>query len=267
MPEPVGRYLVTGAAGGMGAAICRKLTEAGDRVWGLDISLPKETCPWTLIRADLTAQPEVEAALDRIRQEAGELEGIVHTAGIYDLASLAEVEESRFRRDFDVNLFAAYRVNRAFLPLLRPGGRILIVTSELAPLDPLPFTGIYGVTKAALEKYACSLRMELQLLGYKVIVLRPGAVKTPLLPESVARLEEFCRDTALYRMPGDRFRRIVERTETRSISPEMLARTAMKAMKCKRPRLTYNVNRNLPLRLLSAMPQRMQLYIILRILT
>ena len=43
--------------------------------------------------------------------------------------------------------------------------RIIITTSELAPLDPLPFTCIYGITKAALEKYAFSLRMETNLFN------------------------------------------------------------------------------------------------------
>ncbi len=263
----MGQYLITGAGGGMGSALCHALTEAGDRVWGLDIGKTVETCPWTVIRADLTSMGELEAALDRVRQEAGTLDGIIHMAGIYDLDSLAEMEEERFLRDFDVNLFGAYRVNKLFLPLLKPGGRILMVTSELAPLDPLPFTGIYAVTKAALEKYAASLRMELQLLDHPVIILRPGAVETPLLPESLRCLERFCGGTKLYPLPGERFRRIVERTETRSVSPEMLAQTAVKALKAKRPQLVYSLNRNPWLRLLSALPQRLQLWIIRMILT
>ena len=263
----MGNYLITGAGGGMGSALCRKLTESGDRVWGLDLAFPAEACSWRCLRADITSAEDVEAALNAVRQEAGALDGIVHMAGIYDLDSLAEMEEDRFVRDFDVNLFGAYRVNKAFLPLLRPGGRILIITSELAPLDPLPFTGIYAVTKAALEKYACALRMELQLLGHPVIVLRPGAVETPLLPESLRCLDRFCGSTKLYPLPGERFRRIVERTETRSISPDLLAKRALKALRAKRPRLTYTVNRNLLLILLSALPQRLQLRLIRLILT
>ena len=263
----MGKYLITGACGGMGSALCRALSAAGDLVWGLDRNAPDRDWPGRFIQADLTSPGEVEAAAERVKQEAGELDALIHMAGVYDLVSLVEVPEERFLRDFRVNLFAPWRVNQAFLPLLRSGGRILIVTSELAPLDPLPFTGIYAVTKAALEKYAQALRMELQLLGLRVIVLRPGAVETPLLPDSLARLEEFCRDTRLYRLPGERFRRIVGRVETRSISPEMLAALAVKALKSRRPRLTYSVNRNPLLILLSALPQRFQLWIIRRILT
>ena len=132
-------YLLTGACGGMGSALCRLLTESGDRVWGLDAAESLDACPWTVLQADLTSPADLEAALARIRREAGSLDGIIHMAGIYDLDALAEMDEARFLRDFNVNVFGAFRVNRLFLPLLRPGGRILIVTSELAPLDPLPF--------------------------------------------------------------------------------------------------------------------------------
>ena len=261
------RYLITGACGGMGSALCGALTAAGDEVWGLDRAEAPADCPWRPVRADLADPGSVEAALAQVKAEAGGLDGVVHMAGVYDLASLAELSEERFLRDFQVNVFGAYRVNKLCLPLLKPGGRILIVTSELAPLDPLPFTGIYAVTKAALEKYAFSLAMELQLLGHRVVVLRPGAVATPLLPESRARLEEFCRETKLYRVPGERFRQIVERVETRSISPEVLAAAALKVLKAKRPRPVYNLNRSPGLLLLSALPLRLQRRLIRRILT
>lgn len=62
--------------------------------------------------------------------------------------------------------------------MLANGGRIVITSSELAPLDPLPFTGLYAITKSAVEKYAYSLRMELSLHGISVSVIRPGAVNT-----------------------------------------------------------------------------------------
>ena len=263
----MGRYLVTGAAGGMGLAMCRALSMAGDDVWGLDLTVPEAPVPWRSLRADVTVTAELDAALSPVRAEAGMLDGIIHMAGIYDLDSLAEMEEARFLRDLNVNLCGAFRVNRLFLPLLREHSRILIVTSELAPLDPLPFTGVYAVTKAALDRYAAALRMELQLLGHSVTVLRPGAVKTPLLPQSLRCLDRFCADTRLYSLPGKRFRSIVERTETRSITSEKLAQRALKALKAKHPPLTVSVNRNPLLILLDLLPMRLQLWIVRRILT
>ena len=159
-------------------------------------------------------------------------------------------------------MFGVYRVNREFLPLLRQGSRILITTSELAPLDPLPFTGLYGITKSALDKYAFSLRMELQLLGIDVVVLRPGAVKTGLLDVSTAELQRFCGNTKLYSCNAKRFRAIVEAVEARHIPPEAVAKKALRILGAKHPRYVYAMNRNPLLLLMHLLPKRLQTWAI-----
>jgi len=260
-------YVVTGACGGMGSAICRLLTDRGHRVWGLDRLPAKAGESWTHIPADLTDTGSLQDALQRVRAEAGELDGIVHAAGVYDLNSLVEMPEEDFLRDFDVNLNGMFRVNRLFVPLLRGGGRIVMISSELAPLRPLPFTGIYAVTKTAVEQYAAALRMELQLLGHPVIVVRPGAVKTDMLPASTEKLARFCASTELYSCNAARFRGIVDSIESRSVPPEKLADVVGKALTVSRPKLTYCVNRNPLLLLFSALPARLQLWLIRKLLT
>ncbi|MBQ9941637.1 MAG: SDR family NAD(P)-dependent oxidoreductase, partial [Christensenellaceae bacterium] len=210
--------LLTGACGGMGRATCQKLIEEGYAVWGLDIG-GKPAEGTRFIATDLTDETAVLAAFETVRRQAGELYSIVHMAGIYDLNSLVEMSEADFSRIFQVNLFAAYRVNRIFMPLLKKGSRIVLTSSELAPLDPLPFTGIYGITKTALEKYAFSLRMELSLLGIDVVVLRPGAVNTGLLGDSTRALSAICQNTALFATNAPRVRRIVDSVEAQNNPP------------------------------------------------
>lgn len=258
----MGHILVTGAAGGMGQAICRKLLERGYGVWGLDLREGQTVEGLHFIPCDVTDPDSVHAAFESVRQGTNRLDAIVHTAGIYDLDSLLEIDEARFRRIFEVNLFGVYRINRTFLPLLGPGSRIVITSSELAPLDPLPFTGIYAVTKGALEKYAYSLRMEVNLLGISVSVIRPGAVDTGLLGDSTRALDSFCKGTRLYPCNAQRFKQIVDSVESRRIPPEAIARTALRALTAKKPKFVYNVNRNPLLRLLNVLPQRLQVFII-----
>nr|AIF26121.1 putative short chain dehydrogenase/reductase family protein [uncultured bacterium Ad_139_A06_contig2] len=260
-------YLITGAAGGMGRALSKALTESGHEVWGI---VRRKTEDWTgfhPVCADLCRTDQLDSAAQQVIREAGSLDGIIHMAGVYDLDSLVEIEESAFLRDFDVNLFGVYRVNKLFLHLLKKGGRIVIVTSELAPLDPLPFTGIYAVTKAALDKYAFSLRMELQMLGIDVVVIRPGAVDTGMISDSVRKLNRFCSETELYSVNATRFKTIVGRIETKTISPEKLCRTVRTALEAKKPRLVYTINRNPLLLLMNALPQRLQLSVIRKILS
>ncbi len=258
--------LITGAYGGMGRETARLLASRGWCVYALDckVGAPEENI--LPVQADLTDEESVKAALALVREKTEHLDAILHYAGIYMLDSLVEMTDEAFRRILDVNLRGVFLVNRHFLPLLSEGSRILITTSELAPLDPLPFTGIYAVTKAALDKYAYSLAMELQLRGVRVSVLRAGAVETGMLGASTAALDRFTASTELYSCNAARFKQIVERVEARAIPPAKIARRAAKIITKRRPAFAYSINRNPLLLLLNILPRRLQLFIIRMIL-
>lgn len=258
--------LVTGAGGGMGQAAVKALKDRGCRVLALDIkpiAAQENVIP---ICADITSEESVLSAFEQVKTVTDRLDAIVHYAGIYMLNSLAEMEKQDFQRIFDINVQGVFMVNRTFLPLLHKDSRILITTSELAPLDPLPFTGIYAVTKAALDKYAYSLAMELQLLDIKVSVLRAGAVQTDMLGVSTAVLDRFCQNTKLYSCNAKRFKNIVERVEAKHIPPSKIAVKTRKILEKRNPRFAYRINRNPLLLLLNILPKRLQLAIIKRIL-
>ena len=258
--------LVTGAYGGMGSAAYKLLRDMGYTVFALDknVSAPEEGI--IPIEADITSEESIQNALSAVRSTAQKLDAILHFAGMYMLDSLVEISDEDFSKIFDVNLRGAFLINKTFLPILGKGSRILIVTSELAPLDPLPFTGIYAVTKAALDKYAYSLRMELQLLGITVSVLRAGAVNTQMLGVSTDALDRFCERTKLYSCNAARFKRIVGGVEARNIPPQKIAQKAVRIIKKNDPRFAYSINRNPLLLLLNALPKRLQLFAIKMIL-
>lgn len=254
--------LVTGATGGMGKAICSLLNEKGYRVFGLDYNEGESYGNVSFYKCDVTDMSCVEAVYEEITKETKELSAIIHTAGIYDLDSLIEMDEKRFVKIFDVNVFGVYRINKVFQPLLFTGSRIIITSSELAPLDPLPFTGIYGITKAALEKYAFSLRQETQLLDIPVSVIRPGAVKTELLNVSNVALERFHAKTQLYKSTAGNFKDVVDSVEAKNIPAEEIAKLALEALEAKKPKYIYNINRNPLLRLLNVLPAHLQVFAI-----
>lgn len=258
--------LITGAYGGMGKATARLLAQQGYRVFALDRTVGQSADNIIPIEADITDPESIAKAFEAVKACTDTLYAIVHFAGIYMLDSLAEMDEATFTRCFNINLFGAFRVNKVFLPLLERGSRILITTSELAPLDPLPFTGVYAVTKGALDKYAYSLAMELQLLGIRVSVLRAGAVATGMLGVSTDALDAFCQNTRLYRCNASRFQRIVNGVETRNIPPEKIAQKAAGILAKKRPGFAYSINRNPLLLLLNGLPKPMQLWVIRQIL-
>lgn len=254
--------LVTGAYGGMGQAAVQALRADGFRVLALDRTVGAAEDGVIPIEADVTSEHSVNNALETVKGYTDNLYAIVHFAGIYMLDSFAEMEDGDFRRIFDVNVRGAFLVNKVFLPLLKKDSRILITTSELAPLDPLPFTGLYAITKSALDKYAYSLRMELQLLGINVSVLRAGAVKTGMLGASTEALDRFCDNTRIYSCNAERFKRIVNRVEARCISPEKLAGKVVSIISKRSPAFAYSINRNPLLLLMNALPKRLQLWAI-----
>ena len=258
--------LITGAYGGMGRAACEALSRQGYRVFALDRKVGDGQENIIPLEADVTSEASVTAAFETIRSYTDSLFAILHFAGIYMLDSLVEMESESFRKIFDVNLTGIFLINKQFLPLLKKGSRILITTSELAPLAPLPFTGIYAVTKGALDKYAYSLRMELQLLGIHVSVLRAGAVDTGMLGASTDALDRFCKKTEIYTCNAARFKRIVDRVESRCISSEKLAKKAARILSKRNPSFAYSINRNPLLLLLNALPKRLQLWVIKMVL-
>jgi NAD(P)-dependent dehydrogenase (short-subunit alcohol dehydrogenase family) len=258
--------IVTGAYGGMGSAALKALCEKGYRVFALDRSVGEPSENVIPIEVDVTSADSVMAAYKTVLEYTDSVFAIIHFAGIYMLDSLVEIEEESFRKIFDVNLYGVYLINKYFLPLLSQGSRIIITTSELAPLDPLPFTGIYAVTKAALDKYAYALAMELQMLGVSVSVLRAGAVNTGMLGASTAALDRFCEKTELYSCNAKRFKDIVNRVEARSISTQKLAKKVARILSKRKMGFVYSINRNPLLLLLNLLPRRMQLWIIKKIL-
>ena len=263
---PVRDILVTGAWGGMGRATVQLLKAQGYRVFALDRTIGEAEEGVIPLVGDVTSEESLVAALQALRSYTESLYAIVHFAGIYLLDSLVEIEDDVFRRIVDVNLRGAYLVNRVFWPMLKRGSRVLITTSELAPLDPLPFTGLYAVTKGALDRYAYSLRMEAQLLGIEVSVLRSGAVETDMLGVSTAALDRFCEKTTLYRCNAKRFKGIVERVEARCIPTSKLGKRVLQILERSHPRFAYSINRNPLLFLMNCLPKRLQLWAIRMVL-
>lgn len=259
--------LVTGAFGGMGGAATEELIRRGFRVFALDKAV-KSDCPEGVIpvQVDVTDDESIAAAAQKVKEVTDEVFAIVHFAGVYTLNSLIECSSEEFERVMKINFIGATRVNRVFAPFLKRGGRILMITSELAPLNPLPFTGIYAISKSALDKYAFSLKMEMQLSGVSVSVLRAGAVDTGMLDVSTACLEDFCSKTELYDVQSTRFKKIVESVETKKISPQTLAKKVVKILTSKQPKFAYSINRNFLLLLLNVLPKGLQFKIIKKIL-
>jgi NAD(P)-dependent dehydrogenase (short-subunit alcohol dehydrogenase family) len=171
------RVLVTGAAGGIGSAIVRKLTEAAAEVFATDAA-----GTGAVHRCDVTSEADVEAAF----REAGAVTDVVHAAGICRTAPVAELELAEWNRILDVNLTGAFLVGRAAARALPDGGNIVFIAS-VAGLTGDPFFGAYCASKFGVVALTQVLARELGPRNIRVNAVCPGGVRTSMSAETVRR--------------------------------------------------------------------------------
>ncbi len=261
------QVLITGGSGGIGHHASLYFAQNGWQVYSCDI-IPIKPDHENIIPLymDVRIAKSVQAARNLIEARTKHLDAVIHLAGIYIMDSLVEVEEKDLINIFDINVYGVYRVNKEFLPLIKNGGRIIIVTSELSCLDPLPFNGIYSITKKNLEAYAHSLRLELALIDIPVITIRPGAVDTKMRKDSFSSMERMCKKTRLYQTNTIKFRAIMEKASGKPMPAEKMAKILFKITIARHPKAIYSLGASLLLRLFSALPAKIQSVLLKKLL-
>ena len=187
--------VITGASTGIGWACAKYLLDRGFRVFGsvrkqadadrLRSEFGQNFSPLIFDVTDeaaaLAAGREVRAALN------GEtLAGLVNNAGVAVAGPVLELSADEFRRQMNVNVIGPIITTQAFGPLLGadpqlkgPKGRIVMMSS-VAGRNGNPLLSAYSASKHALDGLSESLRREMMLFGIDVIIVAPGAVKTPI---------------------------------------------------------------------------------------
>ena len=191
------KVLITGVASGIGKSLAKKYIENNHEVYGLDILNVNDVDKLYFYKADITNKDNLLTIKEELSNNNIIFDMIINVAGIHKMASLVESNYEDIKKIIDINLCGPMLVNNVFYSLLKEKGKIVIVTSEVASFDPLPFNGIYNISKNALESYAQALRQELNLLDQKVITIQPGAIKTPLSNNSLNDTVELSKNTNL----------------------------------------------------------------------
>jgi NAD(P)-dependent dehydrogenase (short-subunit alcohol dehydrogenase family) len=129
---------------------------------------------------DVTDPASVEAAVQATLAVFGRIDVLVNNAGSLVMGALEEVGMKRLREQYDVVFFGAAEVTSAVVPVLREQGHGTIVQmSSLGGLKTYPGYGAYNSAKWALEGYSEVLAAELAPLGIRVLIVEPGAFRTP----------------------------------------------------------------------------------------
>lgn len=188
------RVLVTGGTKGTGAAVARRLTQAGATVLITARSRPEEVEDKTFIAADLSTAEGAAHVAAEVDARAGGVDVLVHTLGGSEAPAggFAALGEDDWARELNVNLLAAVRLDRALLPhMIATGkGAIVHVTSIQRRMPLWNATLAYAAAKAALTTYSKGLANEVAPHGVRVNSVSPGFVQTSAADDLVARISE-----------------------------------------------------------------------------
>lgn len=250
--------IISGAAGGLGRATVKLFKDNGFRIIALDVDATRMTDLYTdesvhAYQLDVTKSGEIRKFVDDSGIVYDGLDVLVCLAGVYDTFPLTEADPGKFKRMMDINLHGTAALVQGLLnPLVIRQGRVIVVSSESYKMQAM--FQPYMVSKAALEAYCQSARQELALKGISLSVIRPGAIRTPLL--AWMKSKEF---TAQYPV----FKKDLEASWQKSLTmvgrisdPVEVAGVVLRAAISSRPKRIYRINNNPLLKLAALIPRR-----------
>ena len=180
-PELAGlRALVTGGASGIGLATARLLAARGARVACLDVAAATPEPPLEQVRADLSDDAAVRAAVRDATDRLGGLDILVNNAGVGAAGTVEANPDAEWHRVFDINVLGIVRVTRAALPWLRASANAVVVnTCSIAATVGLPNRALYSATKGAVLSLTLAMAADHLAEGIRVCCVNPGTADTP----------------------------------------------------------------------------------------
>ncbi len=245
--------VVTGASTGIGYSLAKIYSQAGYRVFAsvrkqadatrLQAELGENIYPLIFDVTDVEAVQAGAEEVKRVLQGEG-LNLLVNNAGIATAGPMMLQPLDDIRFQFEVNVIAQIGVTQAFLPMLgavkNPGfkpGRILMISSVGGKIAA-PFMGAYSGSKHALEGMSESMRRELQLYEIDVILICPGAIKTPIWDKPSATDMSALYGTD-YEPSARKFQQYVLKSGREGLDADWLAGKILKLSEKKKPKARY----------------------------
>jgi NADP-dependent 3-hydroxy acid dehydrogenase YdfG len=179
--------VVTGGSGGIGRATGARLAEAGARVvlvarTAAAVAAAAAECGAEACAADVATEAGIARVAEHVAGGAGGGPDIViHAAGAFGLAPLAEASVESFDRMIAVNLRAAFLLVRAFLPaMLARGSGHIVTIGSVAGRQAFPANAAYSASKFGVRGLHAVLAAELRGTGVRATFVEPAATDTPL---------------------------------------------------------------------------------------
>lgn len=196
MAHPTQTILVTGSNSGFGRLIVETLARQGHVVFaGMRESTGKnasaaaelrklaeqERLALLIVDIDVNDETSVKQAIEHIVNTTDRLDVVINNAGMAFSGPIEAHSFEQVQELFNTNVFGVLRVNNAALPQMRAQkSGLLLQVGSIGGLLAIPFLGLYGATKFALEGLTASYRYELAALGIDAVIVEPGTYPTPI---------------------------------------------------------------------------------------
>ena len=181
--------IVTGASKGIGAGIAKELAAEGAAVV-VNYASSREGADRVVkeiegkggkavaIQGDVSKSADVKRLFAEAKSAYGSLDVLVNNAGVYGFASIEEVTEKEYYRQFDTNVLGTLLATQEALKHFQSGGGSIINISSVVSTNPVASTVVYAATKGAVDTITIALSRELGARGIRVNAILPGGVLT-----------------------------------------------------------------------------------------
>jgi 3-oxoacyl-[acyl-carrier protein] reductase len=206
--------LVTGASGGIGAAIARAMAAQGaavavhyrggkEKAEALAGEITESGAQAAAFGADVSAPAEATQLADAVAARFGRIDILVNNAGIIETGVFGAIDPASFERQFNGNVLSVLLMMQAAVPHFpASGGRIINISSSLA-MAPLESTVVYSASKAAVNTLTQGFARELGRRHITVNAIAPGATETPM----TSRIKQEVKDRIANSTPLGRWAR------------------------------------------------------------
>ena len=251
--------VLTGASGGLGSKTALALLQRKYTVIGIDIADSNiKDDNYHFYKCDLTNKLERDTLINNIHDEYEHIDVIINLAGIFMMESIVEGNEEHLKKIIDVNFFSSYYLNKGLFDLLDSNSKIINMSSEIAIYSPQPFMAYYAISKKMVDTYSDVLRRECNYIGIKVIKIQSGSMKTKMLSKANDEYDQMVAKTKYFSSPLKKMKYMMDRELVKNANPDIVARLICKIIDAKRPKIAYRIKNSKALRVMNALPEKMQ---------
>ena len=247
--------LITGTSSGIGLLTSVEMARAGYRViatmrdLGRRGALDRATGDAhvsqrvNVRRLDVTNFPAIPQLVESVVREHGGIDVLVNNAGFVVAGFAEDVSLDELRRQMETNFFAQVAVTQAVLPHMRTrGAGHVIMISSASGRAAGPGRSSYSASKFALEGWTESLRMEMNSLGVRVVLVEPGGFETDIWSRNLELADAAQSDASPNRERAQRLMAWAQKLK--KDDPRRVARLVVRVAQTPRPRLRYMIGRD-----------------------